>query len=149
MLFSSGKAKSGFPANFFSRKRACLFLERAKAEGDCFFFRAKAEGDCFFFRRRLLTGFAVVRPVTSMLLSLALLGVLAQSLQLTVNDNESWLRVSFHENRLSSSFSSLFKASTIDFGIILGKALSQNQSLKLWTDWRTLNRLETESSCCL
>ena len=38
MLFSSGKAKSGFPANFFSRKRVCLFLERANAEGDWFFF---------------------------------------------------------------------------------------------------------------
>ena len=31
---SSGEAKSGFPANFFSRNRACLFLERANAEGD-------------------------------------------------------------------------------------------------------------------
>ena len=30
MLFSSGKAKSGFPANFFSRKRVCLFLELEK-----------------------------------------------------------------------------------------------------------------------
>ena len=110
ILFSSGRAKTGFPANFFSRKRACLFLERANAEGDW-----------FFFRRRLLTGFAeVVRPVTSLLLSLALLGVLARSLQLTVNENESWLRVSFNENRLSSSFSSLFNTSTIDFGIILG-----------------------------
>ena len=50
---SSGEAKSGFPANFFSRNRACLFLERANAEGD------------LFFRRRLLTGFfAVVCPVT-------------------------------------------------------------------------------------
>ena len=42
----------------------CLFLERANAEGDWFFFRG-----------RLLTGFAVVvRLVTSLLLSLALLG---------------------------------------------------------------------------
>ena len=88
MLFSSGKVKSGFPANFFSRKHACLFLEWANAEGDW-----------FFFRQRLLTGYAsVVRPVTSLLLSLALLGVLARSLQLTVNENESWLRVIFHEN---------------------------------------------------
>ena len=54
----------------------CLFLERANADGDWFFF--------------LLTGFAVVvRLVTSLLLSLALSGVLARSLQLTVNDNES------------------------------------------------------------
>ena len=74
---SSGEAKSGFPANFFSRNRACLFLERANAEGDL-----------FFFRRRLFTGFTVVRPVT-LLSSLALLGVLAGSLQLTVNENLS------------------------------------------------------------
>ena len=74
---SSGEAKSGFPAYFFSRNRACLFLERANAEGDL-----------FFFRRRLFTGFTVVRPVT-LLSSLALLGVLAGSLQLTVNENLS------------------------------------------------------------
>ena len=103
---SSGEAKSGFPANFFSRNRACLFLERANAEGDQ-----------LFFRRRLFTGFTVVRPVT-FLSSLAFLGVLVGSLQLTVNENLSWLRVSFHENRLSSSFSSLFRTSTIDFGIV-------------------------------
>ena len=29
---SSGEAKFGFPANFFSRNGACLFLERANAE---------------------------------------------------------------------------------------------------------------------
>ena len=75
---SSGEAKSGFPANFFSRNRACLFLERANAEGDL-----------FFFRRHLLTDFPVVRPVT-LLSSLALLGVLApRSLQLTVKENLS------------------------------------------------------------
>ena len=74
---SSGEAKSGFPANFFSRNRACLFLERANAEGDQ-----------FFFRRRLFTGFTVVRPVT-FLSSLAFLGVLVGSLQLTVNENLS------------------------------------------------------------
>ena len=106
---SSGEAKYGFPANFFSRNRVCLFLERANAEGDL-----------FFFWRRLLTGFfAVVRPVT-LLSSLALLGVLARSLQLTVNENLSWLCVSFHENWLSSSFSSLFRTLTINFGITLG-----------------------------
>ena len=42
-------------------------------------------GRLVLLRRRLLTGFAVVvRLVTSLLLSLALLGVLARSLQLTV-----------------------------------------------------------------
>ena len=74
---SSGEAKSGFPANFFSKNGVCLFLERANAEGDL-----------FFFRRRLLTDFPVVRPV-NLLSSLALLGVLARSLQLTVNENLS------------------------------------------------------------
>ena len=107
--WSSGEGESGFPANFFSRKRACLLLERANAEGE------------FLFFRRRLTGFTVARPATS-LSSLALFGVLAGSLQLTVNDNESWFRVSFHEYRLSSSFSSLFRTSMIDFGIILGRA---------------------------
>ena len=38
---SSGEAKSGFPANFFSRNRACLFLERANPEGDLFLFRRR------------------------------------------------------------------------------------------------------------
>ena len=71
----SGEAKSGFPANFFSRNRTYLFL---KVE------RGNADGDLFFFQRRLLTGFfAVVRPVTP-LSSLALLGVFARSLQLTI-----------------------------------------------------------------
>ena len=107
--WSSGEGESGFPANFFSRKRACLLLERANAEGE------------FLFFRRRLTGFTVARSATS-LSSLALFGVLAGSLQLTVNDNESWFRVSFHEYRLSSSFSSLFRTSMIDFGIILGRA---------------------------
>ena len=119
---SSGEAKSGFPANFFSRNRACLFLERANAEGDL-----------FFFRRRLYTGFTVVRPVT-VLSSLALLGVLAGSLQLTVNENLSWLRVSFHENRLSSSFSSLFRTSTIDFGITLGNPSIINIQKSRWRE---------------
>ena len=74
----SGEAKSGFPANLFSGNHAWFFLERANAEGDF-----------FFFHRRLLTDiFAVVRLVT-LLSSLALLGVLAQSLQLTVIENES------------------------------------------------------------
>ena len=36
---SSGEAKSGFQANFFSRNRTCLFLERANTEGDMFFFQ--------------------------------------------------------------------------------------------------------------
>ena len=63
---SSGEAKSGFPANFFSRNRPCLFLEWAIAEGDL-----------FFILRRLFTGFTVVRPVT-LLPSLALLGVWLQ-----------------------------------------------------------------------
>ena len=66
----------GFPAYFFSRKRVCLLLERANAEGE------------FLFLRRRLTGFTVARPATS-LSSLALLGVLAGNLQLTVTDNES------------------------------------------------------------
>ena len=90
---SSGEAKSGFPANFFSRNRACLFLERANAEGDL-----------FFFRRRFFSGFTVhvVRPVT-LLSSLALLGVLAGSLQLTVNENLSWLRVT-HQSKLTLKF---------------------------------------------
>ena len=94
---------------WFSRNCVCLFLERATTEGDL-----------FFFRRRLLTGFfGVVHPVTP-LSPLALFGVLARSLQLAVNENESWLRLSFHENRLSSSFSSRYRTSTIDFGITLG-----------------------------
>ena len=93
---SSGEAKSGFPANFFYKNCTCLFLEWANAEGDL-----------FFFRRCLFTSFTVVRPWT-LLSSLGLLGVLAGSLQLTVNENLSWLRVSFHENRLSLSFSSRF-----------------------------------------
>ena len=67
----------------------------------------------------LFTGFTEERPVT-LLSSLALLGVLARSLQLTVNENLSWLWVSFHEKRLSSSFSRLFRTSTIDFGLTLG-----------------------------
>ena len=67
--------ESGFPANFFSRKRACLLLERANAEGE------------FLYFPRRLTGFTVARPETS-LSSLALFGVLAGSLHLTVNHNE-------------------------------------------------------------
>ena len=66
--WSSGEGKSGFPA-YFSRKRACFLLERANTEGEFLFFRR-------------LTGFTVARPATS-LLSLALFGVLAKSLQLT------------------------------------------------------------------
>ena len=71
--------------------------------------------------RRRLTGFTVARRAT-WLSSSALFGVSAGSLQLTVNDNESWFCVSFHEYRLSSSFFSLFRTSMIDFGIILGRA---------------------------
>ena len=108
ILLSSGEAKSGFPAVFFSRKRASLSFERTNAEGE------------FFFLRRF-TGFTVTCPVTS-LSSFALLEVLAWSLQLTVSDKESRLRVSFHENRLSSSPSRLFIASMIDFGITLGSS---------------------------
>ena len=65
-----------------------------------------------------LAEFTATCPVTS-LSSLSLFGVLARRLQLTVNDMESLFLVSFHANRLSSSFSSLFRTSTIDFGIIL------------------------------
>ena len=60
---ASGEGKSGFPANFFSRKRPCLLLERANAEGEFLFFCQR------------LTGFTVVHPATS-LLSLALFGVI-------------------------------------------------------------------------
>ena len=57
--WSSGEGESGFPANFFSRKRACLLLERANAEGEFLFFRQR------------LTGYIVARTATS-LSSLAL-----------------------------------------------------------------------------
>ena len=104
---SSGEAKSGFPADFFSRNRACLFLERANAEGDL-----------FFFWRHLLTGFTVVRPVPCCrpwfcwgfwreVCNWQLMRIYPDS------------ALSFHNNRLSSSFSSLFRTSMIDLGITL------------------------------
>ena len=77
--------------------------------------QANAEGDFFFLQR--FNGFAITLSVTS-LSSFSLFGFLAQSLQLTVNNKESVFLVSFHENRLSSSFSSLFRTSMIDFGMI-------------------------------
>ena len=104
-LFLLAKLISGFPADFFSRKCSSLLLERANAEGE------------FFLRR--FTGFTVTWPVTSML-SLALLQVLARNLQLTVKDNESRFRVSFHVYWLSPSSSSLLITSRIAFGITLG-----------------------------
>ena len=67
MLLSSAKAKSG------------LFREMHVP--------VPRTSQCRLFRRRL-TGFAVTHPVTSMS-SLAVLGGLARSLQLAVNDNES------------------------------------------------------------
>ena len=59
--WSSDKAKSNFPAYFFSRKHICLFLERANVEGN-------------FFAKPPLTDVTVTCPVTS-LLSLALLEI--------------------------------------------------------------------------
>ena len=53
---------------------------------------------------------------------LAFVWILVRILQLTLNRIESLILVTFHKNGLSSSFSSLFRTSTIDFGIKFGSA---------------------------
>ena len=117
---SSGEAKSGFPDNFFSSPEPRVSLPRSS-------------------QRR---GRSVLLPTTSLYwfhsstsgYLVVVLGFVGSFGGKFATENLSWLRVSFHENRLSSSFSSLFKTSTIDFGITLGNPSIINIQKSQWRE---------------
>ena len=102
--FPSGEVKSGFPDEFLSRKRFILSRERASVEGDYFFF---------------LRSLAVNSNMSG---DLAFVLVFALSFGAKTAADGLQFLASFQANQLSSSFSSRFRSSTIDFGIISGSS---------------------------